>query len=125
MEYFIEFSTIFLVNECKALYKSIQDSLRYKRKKIAGKSGDSGDEMHVDETSNDSNDYLAFLTPTSSKFPRKTLVMGAANSKQSPDNPDLDELYGTSLLNHFDQDDTSQTSASTVYSYVSIVNTYN
>lgn len=109
------------MDDCKALYKSIQDSQRYKRKRIQGKSGDSGNEMSLDETSkggDDSKDCFAFLTPTSSKFPRTTMSMGAGSSSKLTYDPEMDD----SNTNSFDPDDSSQTSGSSVYSYsVSIV----
>lgn len=115
---------ISLVAECKVIYKSMRDAHRYRQKKIAGKSGDSGDEMHIDESSKDggdSNDFLSFLTPTSSRFPRKTMVMGAATetmttpeSSQHSYNP-LEEDRDT---NPFNNDDDSSAS---VYSFVCIL----
>lgn len=87
--------------------------------------------MHVDESSkgygddsNDSNDSFAFLLPTSSKFPRKTMVMGggtssqALNSSQILDDPIVEDQ--DALTNLSNQDDSSQTSAFSTYSYVSI-----
>lgn len=81
------------------MYKSIRDALRYRQKKITGKSGDSGDELMDDETqsnkSKDSKllDSLAFLTPTTSKFSRQTIggtdeavSVTSANSDTEMDN---------------------------------------
>lgn len=51
------------MRECRTIYKSIRDSLRYQLKKmVTGKSGDSGDEMPNDDatTDSDSNDVFAF-----------------------------------------------------------------
>lgn len=76
------FLCVFLiVADCKKLYKSVRDSVRYKQKKIAGKSGDSGDDTLTDEpTANSSGELssFAFLLPTASKFPRKTSTLGGA-----------------------------------------------
>lgn len=105
----------------------MRDALRYKRKKIKGKSGDSGDEMHVDETSKDgadSNDYLSFLTPTTSKFSRKTMVMGAAtppstlteSNLQVFNEPTDDEIAHEQATDLFTANDDSSAS---VYSFVS------
>ncbi|XP_055918302.1 uncharacterized protein LOC129950384 [Eupeodes corollae] len=70
------------VDDCRAIYKSIRDSLRHKHKKVCGKSGDSGDEMFFGETGcSELNDALAFLTPTSSKFPRSTIIMGGTEEE--------------------------------------------
>lgn len=71
----------FLVDECKGLYRCIRDAARYRNRKIAGKSGDSGDETFTDEfTTSDSDNYLAFLTPSPHKFPRKSMTFGGATS---------------------------------------------
>lgn len=67
------------------MYKSIRDAVRYRQKKVSGKSGDSGDEIDIDaQNSRDPDlDSFAFLTPTSSKFPRKTAVLGGAAQPSS------------------------------------------
>lgn len=56
----------FPVDECKRMYKSIRDAVRYRRKKIPGKSGDSGDENMIDDSNDDweLKEALSFLTPT-------------------------------------------------------------
>lgn len=73
---------IFLaVSECKALYKSLRDAHRYRRNKLSGKSGDSGDDTWNDDSeSTNSDGFLShsFLLPTASKFARKTLTFGGA-----------------------------------------------
>lgn len=114
----------FTVAECKVLYKSMRDALRYKRKQIAGKSGDSGDEITGETTKDgdESNDFLAFLTPTSSRFPRKTMVMGAGTEPTAPS-------ASASSQNTFDDFNPDQEydpvcddeSRSSVYSFVSIL----
>lgn len=107
--------------DCKSLYRSIKDSLRHKRKKISGKSGDSGDEIAGDDAigNDESNDYLAFLTTTSRKFPRQTFTMGAGTSQQLTFNQDSED----SIIAQMELDDSSQTSAS-VYGYVSVMKIY-
>lgn len=109
----------------------MKDSVRYKLKKIKGKSGDSGDEIANDDTSKDgdeSNDLFAFLTPTSSRLPRQTITMGvtedltttqasASNQKIIRDGlPDED----TRWPHEFVDDEESKSSKSSVYSFVSI-----
>lgn len=82
------FLFLFVVLECKTLYKSIRDAARYRQKKAAGKSGDSGDEALNDDSENTSSevsDSFAFLLPTSSKFPRKTLTFGGSIHGTSDD----------------------------------------
>lgn len=104
----------------------MRDAVRYKRKKITGKSGDSGDETAVEtfKSGDDSNDVFAFLTQTSSRYPRDTIKMGAgvdftttrsiATSQNSQsDMPEEDDRWP------HEYDDES--SKSTVYSYVSIL----
>lgn len=132
VEYFWNFAENFLVffsvTACKAIYKSIQDSLRCKRKKIGGKSGDSGDETNADDSSKtgddgDSNDYLAFLSPTSTKFPRKTITLDAAASMKIPQNlDDVPDNMINAVVELIDPDPSYQTSSQDfVYSYVCIV----
>lgn len=71
----------------------MRDALRYrqKQKRLVGKSGDSGDEMANVSTNDESTqdawelkDALSFLVPTSSKFQRKTTVLGAVASNAGP-----------------------------------------
>lgn len=70
------------VIECKKMYKSLRDAARYQqKKKIGGKSGDSGDELGLDEENVDErasvlDDGLACLTPTATRIPRKTTSFG-------------------------------------------------
>lgn len=109
----------------------MKDSVRYKRKKIKGKSGDSADEIANDDTSKDgdeSNDLFAFLTPTSSWVPRQTITLGAtedltttqastSNQRSNGDGlPDED----TRWPHEFFDDEESKSSKSSVYSFVSI-----
>lgn len=101
----------------------MRDALRYRQKRIGGKSGDSGDDQAVDEEQDDweLKDALAFLAPTSFRFPRKTTVLGgsaeAATSSftqaRSSVNATTDE--DSSKL-PFDLED--EVSNSSVYSYV-------
>lgn len=104
----------------------MRDAQRYKTKKIKGKSGDSGDETPVEtsKSGDDSNDVFAFLTKSSSRYPRNTIQMGAgvdftttrsiASSQNSQnDMPEEDNRWP----HEFDDD----SSKSTVYSYVSIL----
>lgn len=111
-----------LVAECKVLYKSMRDALRYQqKKKTVAKSGDSGGEDAADDELSredcELKDALSFLTPTSSKFPRKTTVIGAGTSSLSStvDSPILDDEERDAQV--FDCDDSSM--ASSTYSYVS------
>lgn len=102
------------------MYKSIPDSTRYRQKKIAGKSGDSGDEMMNDDSTKDDSDLQnswAFLTPTSSRFPRTTTVMGAGTSTTMT--PIEEDEAHDRATNPFLIDD--QSSPTFVYSYVSIL----
>lgn len=119
---------LFSVAECKVLYKSIRDALRYRQKKIGGKSGDSGGELENDEAINDDwefKDSLAFLTPTTSRHPRQTITLGAGNDhskdptdpKQKPYNPLLEDSDNIA----FEFDEATESSVSSVYSYVSML----
>lgn len=104
-----------VVGDCKTMYKSIRDSVRYRQKKVGGKSGDSGDESAFEEPAGDTylNDAFAFLMPTPSKFPRKTMILGGAASSA-----------GTSRTNtpttEVEQRDSDGESRISNYSYVSI-----
>lgn len=103
----------FSAAECKIMYKSIRDAVRYRQKKVSGKSGDSGDDIDIDaQNSRDPDlDSFAFLTPTSSKFPRKTAVLGGAQPSSASE---LIPGDGIELI----QDDDSESNTS-VYSYES------
>lgn len=116
--------------ECKAIYRSMRDAVRYKRNKTRGKSGDSADDMHIDESSKeggDSNDYLSFLTPTSSRFPRKTTVLGGArsetptstaSSQQTLDGPTEEDIADEQAYDPFNTEEDSNNSSA--YSFVRI-----
>lgn len=117
---------IVLVADCKVMYKSMRDAKRYRDKKIGGKSGDSGDENLTDDTSQDNwelKDALSFLTPTSSRFARKTMVMGGgASTESSPStfNPiEEDESHDRSLDKLLFESENEPSSQSSVYSFVS------
>lgn len=110
------------------MYKSIRDAVRYRQKKVTGKSGDSGDD-ECDEAPNDeSNDAFAFLTPTSQKFPRKTTVMGGAAETSKVETPkaktfkDKDE---STMDIPTDDANAKDNDSSTVYAYVSFLNYQN
>lgn len=106
----------------------MRDALRYKRKKIVGKSGDSGGETPMDETNtskdgSESMDYLSFLTPTSSRFPRKTIVMGAETEGTSvalvqPSDLLEDTIRHDRETNPFCED--ADDSSASVYSFASV-----
>lgn len=110
----------FSVDECKKMYRSMRDAVRYRRNKIPGKSGDSGGEnVDDDEVDNwELKDALSFLTPTSSKFSRKTTVLGAGQSTSPEFDPLEDELARERESNPFELDEHSNQSS--VYSYVRI-----
>lgn len=103
----------------------MRDALRYQQKKIGGKSGDSGDEMLTDEVSYDDGDMknaLAFLTPTASKFPRQTTVLGG--DTETPTTSFTHARTSTKTITDedspkFPPDFADDASNSTVYSYVS------
>lgn len=100
----------------------MRDAARYKRNKGSGKSGDSGGETdELDKSQDSSQDDYPFLTPTSSKYPRKTTSFGGSSSSKN------------SLTQAVDQDDwvhddngpgwldDDSNSSSSVYSHVSIL----
>lgn len=102
----------------------MRDALRYRQKRISGKSGDSGDDVSIDELTQDDWDMskaLAFLSPTASKFPRQTTVLGGSSGTpassftqiRTPTKSMTDE---DSPKIPVDFDD--EASGSTVYSYV-------
>lgn len=103
----------------------MRDAIRYRQKRICGKSGDSGDEASIDESTQDSDmaNALAFLTPTASKFPRQTTTLGGSSGipttsftkTRTPPETMTDE----DLLK-IPADFEDETSSSTVYSYVCI-----
>lgn len=115
-----------LVADFKQIYRSMRDALRYKRKKITGKFGDSGNETAVEtsKSGDDWNDVFAFLAQTSSRYPRNTIKMGAGvdftttRSIASIQNSKNDMLEEDDRWPH-EYDDESSKSA--VYSYVSIL----
>lgn len=137
------FLFLLVVLECKTLYKSIRDAARYRQKKAAGKSGDSGDEALNDDSENTSSevsDSFAFLLPTSSKFPRKTLTFGGSihgtsddksidsgRATISPNSSRNDDMYTDEELKKVIADeekynafiDENDCSSPSVYSYVS------
>lgn len=108
------------------MYKSMRDAIRYRQKKTVGKSGDSGGEDLNDDATQDDwtlKDALSFLTPTSSRFARKTMVMGggeltkASTSTFDPAQEDEDhDRLQKKLLFEIDDDNSEQSS---VYSFVS------
>lgn len=112
------------------MYKSMRDALRYRQKKITGKSGDSGnDEMFDDmaEGDTETDDYLAFLSPTRQKFPRTTMSIGAAAKSSSEklnespfndsnDSQNFNELSKMLEVEHVNSQSMEKAS---VYSYVS------
>lgn len=111
----------FLVGDCKVLFKSIRDSLRYRQKKISGKSGDSGgDEMNEEMAGNDNDvdDALSFLASTSSKFPRKTMVLGGATNTASLARS---QTPTSSAAADTEQQDSEAESSLSAYSYVSLI----
>lgn len=114
------------MDECKKMYKSMRDALRYRKKRISGKSGDSGDDVSIDESSKDDwdmKDALSFLAPTASKFPRQVIVLGGStetpNVNFTPDDgtPD-DRIPEDDDPPKFPNDPDDEASGSTVYSYV-------
>lgn len=64
------------------MYKSLRDAARYQqKKKIGGKSGDSGDEIGLDEENDNQSasvldEGLACLASTATRVPRKTTSFG-------------------------------------------------
>lgn len=103
----------------------MKDALRYRKKRMGGKSGDSGDDLSIDEIADDPElNAFAFLLPTSSRFPRETTVLGgsagAPNDRftkaRTPTNVTTDE---DSTKFPFDEDDAS-TPTKAVYAYVCI-----
>lgn len=108
----------------------MKDSVRYKRKRIQGKSGDSGDE-NVDETTNDgdeSNDFLSFLIPSSTRFPRKTMTIGAGADFTTPrtvtSSQQSDDAYIAQEDARWPHELDDDSSRSTVYSFVSCKSNY-
>lgn len=108
------------------MYKSMRDALRYQNKRISGKSGDSGDEISIDETSKDDSEFkdaLSFLGPTATRFPRKVIVLGG-----STETPNANLTLADTSINDIPEEDTQllrldpddEASGSTVYSYVCI-----
>lgn len=111
------------------MYKSMRDALRYRQKKITGKSDDSGnDEMfdNMAEGDTENDDYLAFLSPTRQKFPRTTMSIGAAAKSSSEklnespfndyDSQNFNELSKMLEVEHVNSQSMEKAS---VYSYVS------
>lgn len=112
------FVICFSAAECKIIYKSIRDSLRYQQKKVILKSGDSGDEANSDDqTKKDVDlDSFAFLTPTSTKFPRKTIVLGGA---AKPTATSTSTASATEVNDWTPDDESESNSNASVYSYES------
>lgn len=126
--YYNKIINLILVRDCKALYRKIRDAARYQRKKTTGKSGDSGDEGCDDEPNNSRGsaiDDYPFLSPTSSKHPRKTATYGGSSSVKPLQSDSESAKLSTAEYNQYDDYsrppwlDDEETSGS-VYSYVSI-----
>lgn len=114
---------IVTVGDCKKIYRSCRDAVRYRQKKITGKSGDSGDENMNDDSIADDwelKESLSFLTPTSSRFARKTMVIGAGQPDESTFDPLEDDLARERVNDPFRRQN-DQSSQDSVYSYVSIL----
>lgn len=116
----VVFVICFSAAECKIIYKSIRDSLRYQQKKVILKSGDSGDEANSDDqTKRDVDlDSFAFLTPTSAKFPRKTIVLGGA-AKPTATSTAISTPSATEVNDWTPDDESESNSNASVYSYES------
>lgn len=100
----------------------MRDALRYQSKRISGKSGDSGDDVSIEETSKEDSEFkdaLSFLGPTATQFPRKVIVLGGSTDTPN-ENADTstNDIPEEPPFLRFDPDD--EASGSTVYSYVCI-----
>lgn len=133
----------FPASECKNVYRKILDAVRYQRKKNATKSGDSGGENIDDDDRDKKNEELnsskefslddyPLLSPTSSKFPRRTTTIGGSSSMQTrkptesqdvqhddTHTPDDDHNSWEDFINSRTE---SISSSSSVYSYVGYYN---
>lgn len=112
--------------------------MRYQRKKIATKSGDSGGDDDDDDQRNDelnsskefSLDAYPFLSPTSAKFPRKTTAIGGSSTssstktrKSTESQGGYDEREDESWEDYINaRTESTSPSSSSVYSYVSYYN---
>lgn len=108
--------SLFLVSDCKVVWKSLRDSLRYymKKKKPQGKSGDSGCEGNADPDEQwEFSECMAFMMPTTVRHPRKTMDFGGSTG--TPSSP------ATSASTF--KCESAQTSKSN-YDYVSIDSVY-
>lgn len=105
----------------------MRDAIRYRQKRISGKSGDSGDDVAIDESSQDAwnmEDSLAFLAPTAFRFPRKTTILGGLDTETETPSTSFTKARtsnkatkdGDSSIPDFDD----EASGSTIYSYVCI-----
>lgn len=117
----------------------MRDAVRYRQKKISGKSGDSGDEALMDDASasglSEKDGHLAFLLPTSVKYPRMTATFGGTKTTTKPHTKvskdmspttanDLSNDSMNASLNDDDAfkmsfEDENSVDNSSVYSYVS------
>lgn len=107
----------------------MRDAVRYRQRRIGGKSGDSGDEMPIDDSQDDweMKDALSFLIPTSFRFPRNTIVLGGSTSASTSTSTNFTEARTPSKA--ITDDDLSKkasdldddASNASVYSYVLIL----
>lgn len=132
----------FSVAACKTVYRKMRDAARYRKNKHTGKSGDSAGEDNFEDTperSHDSSsmDDYPFLTPNSSKYPRKTLSFGGSSSTIARSDSGSSKLSMADAYGGGNDDDIApewvhdssspgvpmepeSKTASSVYSYVSI-----
>lgn len=127
------------VSECKQVYRKIQDAVRYQRKKVATKSGDSGEDNIDDDDEHKGNDELnsskefslddyPFLSPTSAKFPRKTTTIGGSTSTKKRKSTESQAVHDDQMPEEESWEDfirsrsESISPSSSVYLYVSYYN---